>query len=144
MAYGKTKDLAKKTQSEKVLRDEAFKIASDLKYNGFQRGLASMVYKFFDKKSSGRGISNKPNYQLADTIHKQITKKFKKRKVYSSFRDNIWEVDLADMKSLSKYNKETKHLLCATDIFSKYAWVVPLKDEKGTNIVNAFQKMISE
>ena len=80
MAYGKTKDLIKRTQSDKVLRDKAFKIASDPKYDGYQRGLASMVYKFFDKKFSGRGITE-PNYQLADELHKPIIRKFKKRKV---------------------------------------------------------------
>ena len=64
--------------------------------------------------------------------------------MYSSFRDNIWGVDLADMQSLSKYNKEIKYLLCAIDLFSKYAWVVPLKDKKGTSIVNAFQKIIKK
>ena len=66
------------------------------------------------------------------------------RKVYSSFRDNIWRVDLADMQSLSKYNKGIKYLLCAIDLFSKYAWVVPLKDKRGISIVNAFQKIISK
>ena len=76
MAYGKSKDLAKRTQSDKVLRDKAFKIASDLKYDGYQRGLASMVYKFFDKKSSGSGIVNEPNYQLANELHKPIIRKF--------------------------------------------------------------------
>ena len=86
----------------------------------------------------------KPNYQLANELHKPIIRKFKGRKVYSSFRDNIWGVDLVDMQSLSKYNKGNKHLLCAIDLFSKYAWVVPLKDKKGTSIVNAFQKIISE
>ena len=90
MAYGKSKDLVKRTQSDKVLKDKAFKIASDPKYDGYQRGLASMVYKFFDKKSKGSGIINKPNYQLANELHKPIIRKFKKRKVYSSFRDNIW------------------------------------------------------
>ena len=129
MAYGKSKDLVKRTQSDKVLRDKAFKIASDPKYDGYQRGLASMVYKFFDKKSSGSGIANEPNYQLANELHKPIIRKFKKRKVYSSFRDNIWGVDLADMQSLSKYNKRIKYLLCAIDLFSKYAWVFPLKEE---------------
>ena len=64
--------------------------------------------------------------------------------MYSSFRDNIWGVDLADMQSLSKYNKGIKYLLCAIDLFSKYAWVVPIKDKKGTSIVNAFQKIISK
>ena len=131
MAYGKSKDLVKRTQSDKVLKDKAFKIASDPKYDGYQRGLASMVYKFFDKKSSGSGIANEPNYQLANELHKPIIQKFKKRKVYSSFRDNIWGVDLADMQSLSKYNKGIKYLLCAIDIFIKYAWVFPLIDKKG-------------
>ena len=129
MAYRKSKDLARRTQSDIVLRDKAFKIGSDPKY-GYQRGLASMVYKFFDKKSSGSGIANEPNYQLANELHKPIIRKFKKRKVYSSFRDNIWGVDLADMQSLSKYNKGIKYLLCAIDLFSTYAWVVPLKDKR--------------
>ena len=61
-----------------------------------------------------------------------------------SFRDNIWGVDLADMQSLSKYNKGIKYLLCATNIFSKYAWVVSLKDKREISIVNAFQKIISK
>ena len=97
MAYRKSKDLTKRTQSAKILRGKAFKIANDAKYDGYQKGLASMLYKFFDKKSSGSGITNESNYQLANEPHKPIIKKIKKRKVYSSFRDNIWSVDLADM-----------------------------------------------
>ena len=85
-----------------------------------------MVHKFFDKKSSGSGVTAiKPDYQLANELHKQIIRKFKKRKVYSSFKDNIWGVDLADMQSMSKYNRGIKYLLCAIDFFSKYAWVIP-------------------
>ena len=103
-----------------------------------------MVYKFFDKKFSGRGITNEPNYQLVDELHKPVIRKFKKRKVYSSFWDNIWGVVLADMQSLSKYDKGIKYLLCAIDLFSKCAWVIPLKDKKGTSIVNGFEKIISE
>ena len=64
--------------------------------------------------------------------------------MYSSFKDNIWGVDLADMQSLSIFNKGIKYLLCAIDFFNKYAWVIPLKDKKGTSIVNAFQKTISK
>ena len=65
--------------------------------------------------------------------------------MYSFFRYNIWGVDLADMQSLSKYDKGNKYLLCAIDMFRKYAWVVHLKDKKGTSsIVNALQKIISE
>ena len=141
--YGQSKGLIKRTQSYKVLRDKAFKTASDLKYDGYQRRLASMVYKFFDKKSSGSGITG-PNYQLADELDKPIIRKFKKRKVYSSFRDNLLGVDLADMQSLNKYNKGTKYLLCAIDLFSKYAWLIPVKDKRGASIVNGFQKIISK
>ena len=77
MAHGKSKDLVKRTQSDKVLRDKAFKIASYPRYDGYQRGLASMVYKFFDKKSSGSGITNEFNYQLANELHKPVIKNFK-------------------------------------------------------------------
>ena len=109
--YGISKDLAKTTQSDKVLRDNAFRIVRDPKYDGHQRGLASMVDKFFHKKSSGSGVVNEPNYQMENELHKLIIQKFKKRKVYSSFRDNIWGVDLADMQPLRKYNNEDKYLL---------------------------------
>ena len=86
---------------------------------------------FFDKKSQGGALANnKENIQLADELHKPIIRKFKKRKVYSSFRDNIWGVDLADMQLLSKFDKGFRFLLCVIDIFSKYAWVIPLKDKK--------------
>ena len=64
--------------------------------------------------------------------------------MYSSFRDNIWGVNLADMQSLSKYNKGINYLLRAIDLFSTYAWIIPLKDKKGTSIVNAFQEIISK
>ena len=82
MAYGKSKDLIKRIQSDKVLKDKAFKIAESPNYNVYQRGLASMVYKFLDKKSAGSGIINEPSYQLANELHKPIIRKFKKRKVY--------------------------------------------------------------
>ena len=81
---------------------------------------------------------------LADELHKPVFKKFNKRKLYSQFKDNIWGVDLADMQSLSKKNKGIKYLLCAIDLFIKYAFVVPLKDKKGISIVNAFDKIIKK
>ena len=144
MGYGKSKELVKRTQSDKVLSDKAFKIASDPRYDGYQRRLASMVYKFFDKNSKGSSIINESNYQLANELHKPVIKRFQRRKVYSSFKDNIWGVDLAEMQSLSKFNKIIKYSSCTIDLFSKYAWVISLKDKKGTSIVNAFQKIISE
>ena len=139
-----------------MLRDKAFNISSDKKHDGYQRGLASMVYKFFDKKSSGSGrplssasqiVNNnndKENTQLADELHKPIITKFEKRKVYSLFRDNIWGVDLADMQLLSKYNKGYRILLCVIDIFSKYAWVIPVKRKKRVSTVNALQKKLDD
>ena len=81
---------------------------------------------------------------LADELHKPVIKKFNKRKVYSQFKDNIWGVDLADMQSLSRKNKGIKYLLCAIYVYSKYAFVVPLKDKKGISIVNAFDKIIKQ
>ena len=130
MAYGKAKDLVRRTQSDKVLRDKAFNITNDPKYDGYQRSLASMVYKFFDKKSSGGNITTEPNFQLADELQKPIIRKLKQRKVYSSFRDNISGADLADVQSLSKYNKGIKCILCTIDLFSKYAWFMSMKGKK--------------
>ena len=138
------KDLKRRTQSDKVLKDKAFQIASNPKYDGYQRRLASIAYKFFDKKSKGSGIKNEieENQQLANELHKPIIRKFKKRKVYSSFKENIWSADLADMQLISKCNKRSRYLLCAIDLFNKYAFAFPLKDKKGTTIVNAFQSIL--
>ena len=142
-AYSVSKDLKKRTIADKILKNKAFDIAKYPKYDG---------YKYFDskvaspdKKSVGSGakrVNTKitpQNEQLAEELHKPIIRKFRKRKVYSTFKDNIWSVDLADMQLLSKYNKGIRFLLCVIDIFSKYAWVVPLKDKKGIIIVKAFQ-----
>ena len=81
---------------------------------------------------------------MAKELQKPIIRKFKKRKVYSGFKDNIWGADLADMQLISKFNKIFRFLLCVIDIFSKYAWVIPLEDKKGVSIINAFQKILKE
>ena len=149
-AYADHKDLINRTEADKVLRDKAYDIASNPEYDGYQRGLASMAYKFFDKKSIGSGTTKSKDTTksssliLADELHKPVIKKFDKRKVYSQFKDNIWGVDLADMQSLSKKNKGIKYLLCAIDLYSKYAFVIPLKDKKGISITNAFNKIIKQ
>ena len=148
-AYADYKDLINRTKPDKVLRDKAYNIGSNPEYDGYQRGLASMVYKFFDKKSMGSGMVKPSSLEsscsiLADELHKPVIKKFNKRKVYSQFKDNIWGVDLADMQSLSRKNKGIKYLLCAIDLSSKYAFVIPLKDKKGISIVNAFDKIIKQ
>ena len=89
-AYADNKDLINRVKADKVLRDKAYNIASNPEYDGYQRGLASMVYKFFDKKSMGSGIVKDSSLILADELHKPVIKKFNKRKVYSQFEDNIW------------------------------------------------------
>ena len=90
-AYSDSKDLTKRTVADKILKNKAFDIAKDPKYDGYQRGLASMVYKFFDIKSEGSGVKLIPkNEKLANEIHKPIIRKFEKRRVYSTFKDNLW------------------------------------------------------
>ena len=117
-----------------------------------------MVYKFFDKKSKGGGLIKHANdkikqnqrsldlaaHQLAEELHKPIIRKFEKRTVYSGFKDNIQGADLADMQLTSKFNKGFRFLLCVIGIFSKYAYVFPLKDKKGVSIVDAFQKILDK
>ena len=103
MTYGDFKNLAKRTASDKVLRDKAFNIANNPKCDGYERGLASIVYNFFDKNSaSGGGVTTlknqiTQNQKLAEELHKPILRKFKEIRVYSSFKDNIWGADSADM-----------------------------------------------
>ena len=129
MAFGDFKDLASRTASDKVLRGKAFNVAENPKYDGCQRGLASMVYKFFDKKTpsltdksaSDGAIKSISNEKLTEELHKPIIRKFKSRKLYSPFKDNIWGAHLADMQLISKFNKGFRFLLCVIDIFSKYA-----------------------
>ena len=99
---------------------------------------------FFDKKTAGSGIKSMPqNEQLAQELHKLIIRKLI-QKVYSTFKDSIWGADLADMQSINKFNKGFRYLLCVIDIFSKYAWVVPLKDKNGVSIVNEFQSILKK
>ena len=89
MAYGDFRDLTKRTAADKVLGNKAFNIAKDPKYDGYQRGLASMVYKFFNKKSSGSGIkSMQQNEQLAEELHKPIIRKSKKNSFKKWLQDN--------------------------------------------------------
>ena len=146
MAYGDFKDLTRRTASDKILHDKAFNIAKRLKYDGYQKALALMVYNILNKKTSGSGIKNEnmSDQQLAEKLHKRIIRKFKKRKIHSTFIDNIWGADLADMQLISKFNKGIRFLLCVIDLFSKYAWVIPLKDKKAITITNAFQKFLDK
>ena len=84
------------------------------------------------------------NQNLANELHKRIIKKLQKRRVNSSFKDNIWSADLAKMQIISKFNKRNHFLLCVIDIFSKYAWVIPLKDKTGITINSVFQTVLNK
>ena len=125
MAYGDFRDLTRRTASNKILCDKGFNIAKNKKYDRYQRVLASMVYKYFDKKTSGGGIKNENIYsnELREKLHKSIIRKFKKIKVESPFTDNIWGADLADMQLISKFNKGFRFLLCVIEIYSIMQWL---------------------
>ena len=100
-----------------------------------------MIYKVFDKKTES-GVS--VNEQLAEELHKPVVKKFKRRKVYARFKDNIWvSAALAEMESLSSKNKNLKYLLCVIHVFAKYTWVKPLKDKKVKTVLNAFIEIVN-
>ena len=145
MAYRDFKDLAKRIAADKVLRDKAFNIAKDSNYDGYQRGLTSMVYKCFNKKTAGSGINLCPkmNNYLKDFIN-PLLKNSKKEKCIQHSKTIFYGADLAYMQLISKFNKRFRFLLCVIDIFSKYAWVVLLKDKKCVGIVNAFQRIFKK
>ena len=120
MVCGDFKDLARRTVSDKVLKGKGFSIAKNPKYIGYQRGLASVVYNFFDKKSRVSGVATLQKEQLAEELHKPIIKKFKRRKVYSSFKGNICGDDVANIQLISTFNKGFRFLLGVTDIANKH------------------------
>ena len=97
------------------MKNRAYEIARNHNYDGYQRALASMVYKFLDKKT---GLEISVNKQLAKKLYKTAIKNFKRRKIYARFKDNIWTADLAEMESLSLKNKNVKYLLCLIDVFT--------------------------
>ena len=102
-----------------------------------------MVYRSFDKKTSGETIKNKniSNKELAEELQKPIIRKVNKRKVHSLFTENIQDTDLADMQLISKFNTGFRFLLCVIDIYSKYAWVIiPLKDKNELQLLMIFKK----
>ena len=107
--------------------------------------LLQWFINFFGKKTSGSGFKNEniSNKESVKELHKPIIRKFKKRKVHSPFI-YIWGADLADMQLIIKLNKGFRFLLCVIDVYSKYAWVIPLKDKKDITITNAFQKILKE
>ena len=139
MISGDFKDLTRRKASKKTLRDKTFNMAKYPKYDGYQRGLALMVYKFFDKKTFGGTVKNEniSNKEQQKDYKNQSLENLTK-KVQSPFIDNIWGADFANMQLISKFNKGICFSLCVIDIYSKYAWFIHLK---VITIANAFQKI---
>ena len=139
--------------SDKVLQDKAFSIAKNPKYDGYQRGLASIVYKVFDKKSSNAHSltwinfdvvsKNKRPSDLAKELHEPIIKKFEKQKVSTLIFYRQYLECWFSRYAINKYIW-WRNSFCVIDIYSKYAWVVPLKDKKGITTTNTFQKILDE
>ena len=128
MAYGDVKDLI----ANKILRNKACSIAKNLKYDGYQRDLASIVYKFLTLATRNKSAikdKNIPNKKLAEEI----------------WGVDIWGKDLADTQLIRESNKGFRFLFCIIDHFSKYAWVISLKNKKDITIIsNDFQKILNE
>ena len=118
MPYGDFKDFSKGTASDKVLCDKTFNIAKNSKYDGRQRGFASMVYKSFDKMSLGGAVKSRimSNQELAEELYKQAIAKLESWILHSSSIDNIWGVHLPNMQLICKCNRDIRFLLCVTDI----------------------------
>ena len=131
------KNLTGKTSSDKMLHDKGFNFAKNAKYERYQRVLALIFYKFFDKKiicysqrphSRNNKNDNTWDQQLAEELHKTIIKKFKKRKVQSTFIGNIFSADLADMELISKFNQRKLSFSIVIDISRTYGSVILLND----------------
>ena len=148
-AYSDSKDLAKRTISDKILKDRPFEIAGNCNYDGYYRALASMVYNFFDKKTRSGAIATSKaglsvNEKVPEELHEPVTKKFKWKNVYARLKKNIWAANLAEIELLSSKNKNVKYLLCVINVFTKYAWVKPLiKDKKGRKLLNSFIEIVN-
>ena len=99
-----------------------------------------MFYKIFDRKT---GSETSVNEQLAEELHKPAVKKFKKRKIFARFKDNIWAADLTQMESSPSKNKKVKYLLCVIDVFTDFAWAKTLKDKKGKTALNTFIEIVN-
>ena len=127
--------------SDKILNNRAYEIAINTRGNEYQIGLSSKMYKFFDQKlESGRTSKREVNINalLAQELHKPVTKKFKRRKIYLRFKDNICAADLAEIESSSSKNWSVKCLKCIADVFTKYACVKPLKDKECRKVFWGF------
>ena len=142
-ACGDFKDLTRRTASDKILRDKVLNVAKNPKYDGCQRGFASLIYKIFDKKSSGGGIKSKivSNKELWEELHKPFLEKFEKKQVLLTFIDNIWGSDFVEIQLRRKCNEGIFFSVCVLLIFSVKSHGLFLSK---VTITNAFQKTLKE
>ena len=143
MAYRDSKKLNRRTVADKVLRDKAFDIAKNTKYDGYQSSHASMVCKPFDKKKL-LVKQLKTKLFLIKSCQKNYTNQLLENfiKVHSPFIGNIWCGDLIDMQLISKFDKGFRFVLCIIGVYIKYTWAIYLKDKKRITIINVFQKKL--
>ena len=134
--YSDSKYLAKITISDMILKDRADEIAKNCEYKGYQRALASMVYKFYDKKIGSRIIVKE---QLAKELYKPLIKNF-----YARFKDNIWLAVFTEIELLFSNNKRVQYSLCFIDVFTRHEWVKPLKGKKSKTVLNTFIEIVNE
>ena len=145
MAYGKYKDLEKRTHSDKVIKGKAFEVTNNPKYDRYQRGLASMVqWSISFLTGNQKELVLKMKLKKTSSYYyeqlNQLLENLKKEKCIL-FLKTIFGVLIYLI--ISEYKKGKRYLLCAIDLFSKYSFVLPLKDKKGTTIVNAFQSILN-
>ena len=134
--------MSRRQVAYKKLMEQAIHIARDEGVVGYQRALAAMVYKFFEKKiQMGQGNWNE---ELAEELHKQVRHSFPRRHVIAYSIDDIWGADLVDMREWKKQNKGFNHLLTVIDVLSKYAWGVGLKDKRGETVTAALSSIIKK
>ena len=124
------------------MKDSAYEIAINPTYNGYKRGLESMMYKLFDKKIESRKKAN-VNEVLAQELHKPVIKKFKTTKMYEKFKDNIWVTDFAEIALSSSKNRSVKYFFFVIDVSTKHTWIKPLKDKKAY-ILHGFLEIKNE
>ena len=120
------------------MKEKAYEVARNPKYDRYGWALASMVYKCFDKKTVSRVNINE---KLAEERHKPVIEKLKRKRTFATFKDNIWAEDLFELSS--KY-KNVRYLLCLIDVFTKYAWVKPFQDKKAKTALNGFFNIKNE
>lgn len=157
VAYNLYKDREKRNIADRILADKALKIAQDARKNGYERAWAALVYKTFceggltSKFQGGKltarkkdGPSSETLKQLAEELHKPARRKFPRRRVRVQFVDETWGMDLVDLQKLNGQNDGYRYILSVIDIFSKYAWAVPVKNKSGNSVFNAFTKIIND